>query len=166
MEFGCREDEDDMRGRLFESFEERVPGARGEHVDLVYDENFLLAQGGRELHGFAELADILDAVVGRAVYFNRIESAAIFEAKAVGTRVAGLCAVTTIRAVERFCQEAGDRGFAGAARTGEEVGVRQEILLERVGQGRDDMRLPRDVAPVFGSVFSIEGRHREMQNAK
>ena len=37
MNLGCGENENNMLGRLFKSFKQRVKGAYGEHMHLVYD---------------------------------------------------------------------------------------------------------------------------------
>ena len=49
------------------------------------------------------------------------------------------------RAVEAFGEDAGDGGFAGAARADEQVGVGDPVLLDGVGQGLRDMLLPHHV---------------------
>jgi hypothetical protein len=156
----------DVRGRFFEGFEEGVPRARREHMHFVDDVDFFGAQSGGEFHGFAELANIIDAVVGRAVYLDHVERAIFFEGSAMGAYAAGLLAFFSIGAIYRRCEKSRDGRFPGAARTREEVGLRQKVIFEGIGECRDNMRLSRDIAPALRSVFSVESRHREIQNEK
>lgn len=153
-----------MRRRLFERFEKCIPGSAREHVHFVDDVYFPRADCWWEFYGFAKLADIFDTVIRGAVYFNDVEGTTFGEGLAIGTGVAGLLGIASVGAVDGFGKESRDSGFAGAARTGEEVGVGEEIACERIGERRDNVRLSGDVIPVFGAVFSVKRCHREMEH--
>jgi len=75
---GRREHEFDVRGRFFQSFQQRVERGRRKHMDFVNDVNFELRVGGRVFAGLAEFAHLLDAVCARAVNFQNVEAAAAF----------------------------------------------------------------------------------------
>ena len=51
-------------------------------------------------------------------------------------------------AVQRFGEDARDRRLAHAARAGEEVGVVQALLLERVGERANDVLLAHQAAEI------------------
>ena len=70
---GRGEDEDRVGRRLLERLEERVPGLRGEHVRLVEDVDLRAPGHRRELHGLAQLADVVDGVVGRRVHLDDVQ---------------------------------------------------------------------------------------------
>ena len=70
---GGGEDEDRVRRRLLERLEERVPGLRGQHVRLVEDVDLRAPGHRRELHGLAQLADVVDGVVRRRVHLDDVQ---------------------------------------------------------------------------------------------
>ena len=65
-----------------------------------------------------------------------------------------------VLAVQRLREDLGERGLAGAARAGEQVGMRDAILLDRGLQGAHDMFLAHDVGERAWAVLAIERRHR------
>ena len=70
---GRREHEDRVRRRLLERLQERVPGLLGEHVRLVEDVD-LVAPGDRRVGDLlAQVADVVDRVVGRGVHLDHVE---------------------------------------------------------------------------------------------
>ena len=102
-----------MWRRLFERLEQRVEGSVREHVDLVDVEDLELAAGGGEADGFAQIADLFDAVVRGTVDFQNVERAAFgdFDADVlVGIKVG----FRAVGAIERLGQNAGGGGLAGA----------------------------------------------------
>jgi hypothetical protein len=64
--------------------------------------------------------------------------------------------VGPVLAVDRGGQDPGGRGLAGAARSGEQVGVGEAILLDRVGQGARHVLLPDHLGERAGSVTAVE----------
>src|SRR3972149_9883067 len=81
----CRgEYEYGVRGRLFQGLQKGVKGGRGKHVDFVNYVDFVLALRGDIPYGLGYLPDIVDAVVGRAVYLEDIYG------RACGYALAGL----------------------------------------------------------------------------
>ena len=70
---GRREHEDRVRRRLLERLEERVPRLGREHVRLVEDVD-LVAPGHRRVDdALAQVADVVDGVVGRRVHLDDVE---------------------------------------------------------------------------------------------
>ena len=56
-------------------------------------------------------------------------------------------------AVEAFGEDAGDGGLAGAARAAEQVGVRDAVLLDGVGERLRDVLLADDVGEPLRAIL-------------
>ena len=59
-------------------------------------------------------------------------------------------------AIERFGQNARGRSLSNSARTDEEVGVREAILLDRILQRARDVRLAHEIVKCLRSIFAGE----------
>ncbi len=57
-------------------------------------------------------------------------------------------------AVQAFGEDAGDGGFAGAARAAKQIGVRDALLLDGVGERLGDVFLADDVGETLRAVLS------------
>ena len=155
VRLGGGEDEFHVRRRFLERLEQRVEGRVREHVDLVDVVDLELPAGGGEADGFAQVADLFDAVVRGAVDFQHVERAAFGDLDAdvlVGVEVG----FRAVGAVERLGENAGGGGLAGAARADEKIGVGEALLGDGVAQGAHDVVLSEDVVEGFGSVFAGE----------
>ena len=145
-----------MRGRLFERFQQRVERGRRQHVDLVDDVDLRATARRRELHAPDDLlAHVLDARAARRVELVdvRMGSVGYFGAVFAGSIGLGRRALL---AQKRLCKQARRRGFARAARTGEQVGVADLILLDRVLDRALDMLLAHHIFEDLGAVFSVQ----------
>jgi hypothetical protein len=60
----------------------------------------------------------------------------------------------SVGAVEAFGKDAGDGSFARAARTAEQIGVRDALLLDGIGQCLGNMLLPHDIAEALRAILS------------
>ena len=148
LRVGGGEDEDDVRGRLFERLEQRVGGRAGQLMHLV-DQIDLEAGGtGLVVGALAQFADVVDAAVAGGVDFDQVEAERVRAAVERGG--AGR------DAVDRAGQNPRRGGFAGAARAAEEIGVGDLVLLNGVAQGAHHGVLPRDVVEVFRPPLAIE----------
>jgi len=105
------EDEDDVGRRLLERLQKRVEGLLGEHVDFVDDVDLVARRRGGEFHVLPELADLVDAPVGRPVDLADVHGAAFRDLPAVRAGVAGDLGGALL-AVEGLGQDAGHRGFS------------------------------------------------------
>ena len=76
VRLGRGEHEDDVRRRLLERLQERVPGRVREHVRLVEDVDAAAAAHRRERDVLAQLADVVDRVVRRGVHLDDVERGA------------------------------------------------------------------------------------------
>ena len=77
VHLGRGEDEFHVRGRFLERLEQRVERRAGEHVHLVDDVDLVAALGRGVADVVAQVAHLLDAVVGGAVDFEHVEAAAL-----------------------------------------------------------------------------------------
>ena len=75
LRFRGREDELDVLGRLLDELEQRVEALRGDHVGLVEDEDLVAVAGRSEGGTLAQVAGVVDAVVGGGVDLDDVEAA-------------------------------------------------------------------------------------------
>jgi hypothetical protein len=149
--------EQHVRRRLLDQLEQRVERRRGGHVDLVEDVDLAPRPRRREQGPVAQLAGIVDATVRRHVELDDVDRRAVGDRDAGSARVArdgrrpGL-------AVDRLGEDASRRGLARPPRAGEQVGVVEAVLLDRVDQRAGHVRLPDDVRERLGAVLAVQ-RH-------
>ena len=128
---GRREDEADMRRRLLERLQKRVPCRVRKHVAFVDYEDSVRRRRRLELHGVDYGFDVFDFVVRRGVKLHDVQRAACGDLLAVDALPARLYAIGR-SAVERLCEDAARRGLADAAGADEKVCVRDAVRLDRV----------------------------------
>ncbi|SPY09637.1 Uncharacterised protein [Neisseria gonorrhoeae] len=109
-------------------------------MHFVDDIDFVFAGGRRVLGVFQDFADVVDACVGGGVDFEQVDIASGIDLGAALAHAARF-AVLRIFAVEAFGKDAGDGGFAHAARPGQQVGVVQPAFVQGILQGFDDVFL-------------------------
>ena len=131
LRIGGREDEFDVRRRLFQRLEHGVERMPGQHVDFV-DHVDLEAARARRVDGLLEqLGHFLDATVRGRVQFEVVDETAGIDLGAGATDAAGLGGDAGF-AVERLGQDARQRGLAHASGAGEQPGVVQSLGVQRV----------------------------------
>jgi len=146
LRIGRGQHELEVFGGLFQRLEHRVERGVREHVHFVDHEDLEAA-----LHRFVnrllqQALHLVHAPVGGRVQLGVVHKTARVDVAAGLAHAAGLgrdaalsiCAL----AVERLGQDARDRGLAHPAGAGEQIGVVQALLGERVGEGLDHMLLP------------------------
>jgi hypothetical protein len=109
--------------------------------------------------GVAEFAYLVDAAIGSGVDFDDVDGVAGLDLGAGVADLAGLgggaeFAADGVAAVEGHGQDAGDSGLADAAVAGEDVAVRDAVLVERVHQGHGDVVLSDYVGEALRAVFA------------
>ena len=137
---GGGQDEFDVFGRLFQRFEHGVERGFGEHVHFVNDIDFVFAGGGCVLGVFQHFADVVDAGVGCGINFQQVHKPPCVDV-AAGLALAARFAMLRVFAVQAFGEDAGDGGFAYAARAGEQIGVVQTAGGKGILQGFDNVFL-------------------------
>ena len=151
--FGRREDEFHVRRRFLERLEQGVKGAGAQHVDFVDEVNFI-RPAGRHVGGVvAQVADVFDAVVARAVDLDHVE------APPVGDFLAGVANPArrrrrAVHAVERLGQDPRCRCLPDPARPDKQVGLREPVRRNTILQRAGDVVLPDHFVERLGTVFS------------
>ncbi len=154
------EHEFQVLGRLFQRLQHRVEGRRGEHVNFV-DHVDLEAPHHRLVDRLIEQRrDLFDTAIGGCVELHIVDEAPAVD---VTTRMAHTArmrrdAALPVRphAVERFGQQPRHRRLAHAARSGEQVGMVQAPLRERIRERLHDVLLPHQLLEVEWPVFARE----------
>src|SRR5271170_2265524 len=122
-------------------------------MDFVNDIDFELRIGGRVFTGFAEFADLFDAVVACAVNLQNVERTAFgyFDA----TRV--VVVETHLRsavAIQAFGKDTGDGCFASSARSAKKIGVGDAFLRDGIGERLRDVFLTDNVGETLRAILS------------
>ena len=125
---------------------------------LVEDVDLVAALDGLEHDAVADLADVVDPALRGGVHLDHVERAAVRDRDA---GVAGLVrrGRRAVLAVQRLREDARQRGLAGAARAGEEIGLAHLPVLDRVLQRPDDRLLAHDLVEVLRAVLAVERGH-------
>ena len=121
MWLGGRENEDDVRRRLFERLEQGVERLLAEHMDLIDDEDLVNAFLGRNTDRIAHAVHVFNAIVRGGVEFDDVER---------GTQRFPIHRI--VDAVDHAGQNPRHRGFSNTPRTAEQIGMIQPFLFDRV----------------------------------
>ncbi len=157
VRLGGGEDEHDVFRRLLDDFEQRVESLRCDHMGLVEDEDLVAVARRSESRAFPQLAGVIHAVVGCGVDFHHIDGTRtacgeVLAAGAFAARMGG----GTLRAVHATGQNTRGTGFPTAARTGEQIRVRELVLVKRAHQRNGDLILPDHAVKCVGTIPSIQ----------
>ena len=106
MGFGCRKNEFDVRGRLFQRFQQGIEGGIREHMDFVNNDHPKTALGRSVLHPFGQIANIVHPGMRGTVDFQDINGAAVRDLLTLATGVTGVWR-RPLFTVQGFGQEAG-----------------------------------------------------------
>ena len=158
VELGRAEDEDEVRRRLFDQLQERVPGGIRQLVRLVEDVDLEAALDRLEDDVVADLADVVDPALAGGVHLDDVQR------DAVGDRHAGVAGLVRRRrrallAVERLGEDSRQRRLPGPARAREEVCLPHLVVGDRVAKRPHDRLLADDLVEVLRPVFAVEGGH-------
>ena len=157
-EIGRAEDEDEVRRRLLDELQQRVPRGVGELVRLVEDVDLVAAlrpaagRPGRGSRGCRRCP----AATRRPSRRRR----ATCRRRSPGRR--GMCRrawSSALRAVEALREDARHRGLPGPARPGEEIRLAHGVAGDRVAQRPHNRLLPDDVRERLRTVFPVESGH-------
>jgi len=132
-------------------------------VDLVDDVHLEAAFDGSVGDPVAQIADVVDAPVGGGVHLDDVEGHAFGDRPALLADAARMRRrlrprrIRRPRAVESLGEDARRARLAGAARSGEDVGVGHGAGLDGVLERARDVRLADKLVERLGAVFTIEG---------
>ena len=155
LDLGGRQNEDDMCGRLFQRFQQRIKGRCGQHVHLVDDIHLILAGAGGVGGLVPQVADIIHAVVGGCVHLHHVQQAAVVDALADLALPAGV-AIYRVQTVDRLCKNFGAGGLAGAAHAGKQIRMAHAPCGDLVFQGGHDGTLAHHILKPLGSPFAVK----------
>ena len=152
---GRGEHEDHEVGRLLERLQERVPRIPRDLVGLVEDVDLAPEVARRIGEPIAQVADLVDAAVGRGIDLEDVEGRPLADGDA---RLAGVAriAVLEVRAVDRLGHDPGQRRLAGPARADEQERVGDPFGPDGVAEGLDDRLLADDLAEGLGTPASVQ----------
>ena len=156
---GGRHHEDDVVRRLLQGLKQRVKSGIRNLVRFVKDVNLEAVACGPIARGIAQLANLVDAAVGRSINFDHIDrvSRANLKARvadAAGLRRGPLDRADRIPAVKRGCKDARDRRLSNATMAAEDVAVRNAVLLQRVLQRACDVVLPGHIGEALRTILA------------
>ena len=126
-------------------------------MHFVDDIDFIAAGYRRISDLFAQIADLVHAVVGSGVDLHHVERRGIFQ-RAADFALPARRTVYGRKTVDRPRENARGRGFARSARTAKQVRVPDLIRFDLVDQRSDDMILPDHLVEGFRTVFSVNSR--------
>ena len=101
---GGNQDEDHMRGRFFQRFQQSVEGRLGQHVDLIEDVDLVVGLAGPEAHLLPDAPHLINPSVRCSVYLDEIQQAPLIDGLTDEALVTGLV-VLGGQAVDCFGQE-------------------------------------------------------------
>ena len=157
-----REDEDEVRGRLFERLQERVERFLRQHVHFVDDVDGVAALGGRVLRAVAEVTDFVDAAVRCGVDLVDVDGRAVLDGAAALACAARLGAVGVL-AVQRHREDLRRARLARAARPREEVRMAEPACRDGLRERARHVLLADEVREPARPPFSVKRniRHGE-----
>ncbi|OPZ22980.1 MAG: hypothetical protein BWZ10_00113 [candidate division BRC1 bacterium ADurb.BinA364] len=112
----------------------------------------------------AQLAHLLHAVVRRAVDLDDIQIGARDDRTAIFANAARR-GCRPVFAIDRLGQNPRRAGFADAARSGEQVGVRNALFFDALAQSLADLRLPDKVFEGLRAPLAREADVRRRRGA-
>jgi hypothetical protein len=141
-----------MCRRLLECLQQGIEGLLGEHVDLIDDDDLVLA-GDRSVSDFlSKIPNVIYAAVGGTIDFSDIKISILGNLCARWTLVAR-GRRGPLFAVQGLCQDARHGGLAHASRAGEQVSVADAIGADGVLKGPGDVLLAGDLFKGPGPPF-------------
>jgi hypothetical protein len=122
-------------------------------MDFVEDHHLVAVAGRAVLQALGQLADLLDLGVGGGVDLDDVEVPAAGDLDAGGALVAGIGRRPPFT-VEGLGEDAGGGGLADAADPGEEIGLSDPPLAQRVAQSGHDRLLADETGEVLGAPLA------------
>ncbi len=124
-------------------------------MDLIDDVDLAAGSLRQVADLVAEVANIVDAVVARAVDLDNVDGAALGDCRALTALVAGL-GRGAVNADQALREQASRGRFTEPARAAKEVRVVHSIVGDRVAQGARDVLLANEVREGLRAVFPGE----------
>ena len=143
MRFGGRQHKRHVWRRLFQRLEQRIKRLGREHVNFVDDVNLFAQHRRLVTHRFGQFTDCINATIARAVHLDVIDRRTSSDTRARATSATRLRG-RAIFTVERFANNASQRGFAAAARAAKQKRVVDPTAGKCIAQRPRDVLLTHD----------------------
>ncbi|CDE18171.1 putative uncharacterized protein [Acidiphilium sp. CAG:727] len=141
MHFGSGENKHSVFRGFFERFQKSVESLGGEHVDFVYNIDFILTAYRRILNFIANFPDVFYLVVRGGVHLDYIEIRRV--CKSLTNRAfAARRTVDGRKAVYRLCEYFRGGSFTRSARAAKQIGVSYLVRIYLVYERSYDVILP------------------------
>ena len=150
-----RHREHHVTGRLLDEFEQRVERRGRGHVHLVEDVDLASTRRRGELGALAQVTRVIDTAVRRHVELDDVERGPRRDRRARLADTAGGWR-GPFDAVDGFGEDPSDRRLPRPAWTGEQVGVMEPVLGDRVGERADHRSLTDDVGEGTRPVAAVQ----------
>ena len=147
-----------MVGRLFQGLEQRVEGVAREHVHLVDDINLVARRDGAITHAVDNLADVVHTGVAGGIHLHHIDMPVLGDRAAIVANPAridrGATGTVNTYTVETLGDDPRRGRLADTTYPGQNEGVRQTPLVQRVLQGADERFLTYEIVEALGAVLA------------
>ena len=155
LRLGRREDENDVRRRLLQRFQQGIKRGSGQHVHFVDDVDLVFPLLRRIFDRLAQIADFLDAIVARRVDFHHVHRL-VRQQTAAGFALPAWIAVHGVLTVDGAREDFRGGCLARAAAAAEEVRMGDAPAHHLIAQRGDDRLLRHHAGKVFGSPLAVE----------
>ena len=150
-----RQNENHVRGRFFQGFQQRIERSYGEHMHLVDDVNLIFSLCRRVGHLIHNFPDVVHTVVGCRVDFNHVHAGARRDGAAAS-------ALPTGRAVHRMLTVDGFRKnfrygcLSCSSCSAEQIGMSDSLSRYLVLQCRNNVVLSLNVLKTLRAKFTVK----------
>jgi hypothetical protein len=133
-------------------------------VGFVYYVYFVRVTDRRLADILPKIPYLIYAAIGSGIYFNNIQSASGIYFSAGAALVAGFAGFAEFRifgpffAIQKFREEPGGGGLAGAPRPVKKIALSETAQAGRIAQDLHVGLMSDEGREVFGAVFAVEGQ--------
>ena len=138
---------------LFQRLQHRVKRRLRQHMHFVDDIHLETSAGWHIQRAFQQFAHIIHLRIRGCIQLDQIDKAPTVNFGTGAALATGRGSDTSFT-IQRFGKDTRDGGFAYAAGSGEQIGMVQAILHQRVAQRLHDMLLPRQLSEVPGTPLT------------
>ena len=150
-----RQDKDSIAWWLFQCLEQGIKGFVGQHVCFIKHVNLVLTRGGRHHNLFTQVTDAVNTTIRGRIDLDDIERVARGNLTALLAFVARF-PINRMSTIDGFSQETGSTRLTGSSRAGEEIGMCEVTITERVFERANDRFLPNEVTESLRTPFAVE----------
>ena len=143
VQLGRSQDEDHVRRRLFQGFQQRVESLGGQHMNFIDDKHLVAVPRRPVSDALPQFPNLVNAAVGGRVDLENIDGLARGYFPAGWTVITGIDG-GALPAVQRLGQDPGRGGLPHSPRSREQIGMGDAILGDGVLEGLRRGALPHD----------------------